>query len=260
MKQRRAGANGPCTGLHRELVRVLGLVQQRLDPGTPLVGLIENVVMSAPDIGTFTSSLQESGLEVTGPFLLDASHYVPYSRPRLWWFLGAVSIPPAIGQCQWRHGISQLTPSGIRRKTSQEVLLPGWVPVLVAQGAADESFMFPCFTTHQPGNPRFREQTSWGFRNATDVAKRRWRDDDASQSVYQYEDAALVCAPNGRKRRLTAWGQENIHGLPSDWISPVLDFENVAAIPEQIRELTSSPVPLSRISVERKRKSLIGNP
>ena len=90
----RKGASGSSSRLHTHFSRIVKAANA-LRPGRT-AGVMECTVMNKADMEMFTSSAKECGLQVQGPFLLDAKHWSHVTRPRLWWIVVHLMRPPIL--------------------------------------------------------------------------------------------------------------------------------------------------------------------
>ena len=164
-------------------------------------GVIEGRALSPDYVSTVSASLSQYSLRIQGPFLLSACHWDHVTRPRFWWLLGEIRLPPVTLQFEDTFQVLEIVPQVVKRCWS-EALEPGWKPFAVAHGlCTDAELNFLCFMPFVPGNPEDRMATAYGYAVAPEIVRARWRPDDAAQSPYQYGDLNLVVARNGSSRR-----------------------------------------------------------
>ena len=246
----RRGATGARSGLHEHIPRIVSMVRRRV---SKVVGIVECTVMSKEDRRVFWRAFKSSGLTVRGPFLLDACHWAPISRPRLWWLLGDIQLPGAatLSPSPLNPDIAVVDPGPVERRGCADDLETGWQPLLVVQHKkAAGDFLFPCFTRHAPSMTPRHGPLSYGCARSTPEVRARWQADQWAQSVYQYEATNLVIGPNGGLRRLIAQEVERLMGYEAACTAPLLAlYEQGEGVAEQV----------ARVDIERKRKSTMGN-
>ena len=190
----RDGLAGKASGLFWELVRVVDLLRDSLQPDQTLQVVVENVSGVSPaDAQAMTTALRSEP-----PALLDAEFCSWAKRPRLWW-------------CTWR-----LCPKGPERTTlagpwvkvtnwSPRDPRP-WPPPWTLQGTC-----LPTLTRPQTANDPSRRDI--GLENSTEVSRAQWIADRRRYQAYWYEDRNLLWA-NGTARMLTTEERESLMGLP----------------------------------------------
>ena len=227
----RSGANGPRSGLRKEFARVYGIFRS-LVPDSRIRGLMECVRMDAEDLPYY------NGVFGSSPHLLCAKHWLPITRPRLWWFSHTPVFPRGTKLVKEADGIIVITP--VTNKTAlEDILFSGWQPIAVKNGQATSTFHFRCLTRHRPRKSPMKRPR--GLARCNKAALARWRADSWSQAPYQYMDSNLVQNAAGDVRRLCSTEEERLQGVPDSYTASLL-------------QLGVEPVEL-----ERRRKSLLGN-
>ena len=218
-------------------------------------GVIEGRALSPDYVSTVSASLSQCSLRIQGPFLLSACHWDHVTRPRFWWLLGEIRLPPVTLQFENTFRVLEIVPQVVKRCWS-EALEPGWKPFAVAHGLRTVAeFNFVCFMPFVPGNPEDRMATANGYAVAPETVRARWRPDVAAQSPFQYEELNLVVARNGSSRKLVSRELEALHRYPKGYTAPVILFEgSKAGVANHLRDAPG----LERLESERLRKSLIG--
>ena len=243
LNKQRPGANGPTPWIRKKCTQIHRWFASDLAPDRT-VGLMECTTMDHSDLERFQ---QETGVQT---YSVDAFHFAPVSRPRLWWPKAPWDLvwPKGTGFKTEPHDIVTVIPGGRQNLPAaptskialKEVVQEGWWPATLPHGLESRSFKFSCMVRHRPNN--CPPQHPQGHENADIGTLKRWKENMYSQAPYQYAERNLVKSRRtGELRRLPAFEEEVLAGWPKDLTLPILHI---------------AP---NREDAERLRKSLLGN-
>ena len=219
LKAERSGAFGPESGVREHFKSIY----QGLKSTVPnkIAAVMECTPMDSSDRVAYDSVFGSS------PYELCCKWWLPITRKRWFWLnftpsfgleVKLTKLPNGIIQISFHDGaFPHLTPFN-------ECLESGWWPVALSAspGRPESSFKFSRLTRHIPRNSPMSEAR--GFRSMIVQPEKRWRDDNFTQSPYQYMDNNCVHPlskdKRGNIRRLVAREEEKISGFPEDYTRP----------------------------------------